>query len=73
MSVKIAPSILSADFAELGTGVEANHPEIAGRARIQGIPALVLYHRGREVARLAGARPAAQIADFVRQSLAGRG
>lgn len=26
MSVKIAPSILSADFAELGTGVEAIAP-----------------------------------------------
>lgn len=48
-----------------------DHPDIAGRARIQGIPALVLYHRGREVARLAGARPAAQIADFVRQNLRG--
>lgn len=46
-----------------------DHPDIAARARIQGIPALVLYHRGREVARLAGARPAAQISDFVRQNL----
>jgi len=63
----LAPAVR---FAKLNT---QDHPEIAGRARIQGIPALVLYHRGREVARLAGARPAAQIADFVRQSLAGRG
>ena len=54
-------------FAKLNT---QDHPEIAGRANIQGIPALVLYRRGREVARLAGARPAAQIADFVRQSVA---
>ncbi len=46
-----------------------DHPEIASRARIQGIPALVLYHKGREVARLAGARPAAEIASFVRQNL----
>ena len=44
---------------------EAN-PNIASRARIQGIPALVLYVKGREVARLTGARPAAQIAEFVR-------
>lgn len=44
-------------------------PEIASRARIQGIPALVLYHRGREIARLAGARPAADIAAFVRSKL----
>jgi len=41
-------------------------PNIASRARIQGIPALVLYVKGREVARLTGARPAAQIAEFVR-------
>ncbi|THD81468.1 thiol reductase thioredoxin [Aliigemmobacter aestuarii] len=44
-------------------------PDIAGRARIQGIPALVLYHRGREIARLAGARPAADIVAFVQQKL----
>ena len=43
-----------------------DHPEIAERARIQGIPALILYHKGREIARLAGARPAAEIAAFVR-------
>jgi len=42
-----------------------DHPDIAGRARIQGIPALVLYRKGREVARLAGARPAADILAFV--------
>lgn len=54
-------------FARLNT---QDFPQIAGRARIQGIPALVLYRRGREVARLAGARPAAQIAEFVQQSVA---
>jgi len=42
------------------------HPDVAQRAAIRGIPALILYHRGREVARLAGARPAAGIVDFVR-------
>ncbi|MEY4304378.1 MAG: thioredoxin TrxC [Pseudomonadota bacterium] len=42
-----------------------DHPDIAGRARIQGIPALVFYRKGREVARLAGARPAADILAFV--------
>lgn len=46
-----------------------DHPAIAARANIRGIPALVLYHRGREVARLAGARPAAEIQRFVRDSL----
>lgn len=44
-----------------------DHPEIAARAGIRGIPALILYRDGREVARLAGARPAAEIVDFLRQ------
>ena len=42
-----------------------DHPAISQRAGILGIPALILYHRGREVARLAGARPAADIVGFV--------
>lgn len=49
-------------FAKLDT--EA-HPAVSQRAGIRGIPALILYHRGREVARLAGARPAAEITAFV--------
>ena len=40
-------------------------PAISQRAGIRGIPALILYRRGREVARLAGARPAADIVGFV--------
>ena len=51
-----------ARLAKLNT---EDHPEIAGRARIQGIPALVLYRKGREIARLSGARPAADIVAFV--------
>ena len=54
-------------FAKLDT--EA-HPAVSQRAGIRGIPALILYHRGREVARLAGARPAAEIMGFVRQHVA---
>ena len=50
-----------------------DHPEVSSRARIQGIPALILYHKGREVARLAGARPAADIVAFVQGKLGGRG
>ncbi len=50
-------------FAKINT---QDFPDIAQRARIQGIPALILYHKGREVGRLAGARPAADIAAFVR-------
>jgi thioredoxin 2 len=44
-----------------------DHPQISARAGIRGIPALILYRGGREVARLAGARPAADIVAFVRQ------
>ena len=44
------------------------HPEISTRAGIRGIPALILYRNGREVARLAGARPATDIVAFVRQN-----
>lgn len=44
-----------------------DHPEVSARAGIRGIPALILYRNGREVARLAGARPAADIVAFARQ------
>lgn len=46
-----------------------DHPQVSSRARIRGIPALILYRNGRELARLAGARPAADITAFVRQHL----
>lgn len=55
-----------ARLAKLNT---EDHPAIASRAGIRGIPALILYRKGREVARLAGARPAAEIAAFVNNSL----
>lgn len=58
-----------ARLAKLNT---EDHPEIAGRARIQGIPALVLYRKGHEVARLAGARPAQDIVAFVQGHLTAR-
>jgi thioredoxin 2 len=48
-----------------------DHPEISSRAGIRGIPALILYRGGREVARLAGARPAADIIAFARQHVGG--
>ncbi len=43
-----------------------DHPQVSTRLGIRGIPALILYRNGREVARLAGARPAADIIAFVR-------
>ena len=48
-----------------------DHPQISSRAGIRGIPALILYRNGRELARLSGARPAADITAFVRQHLPG--
>lgn len=51
-----------ARLAKLNT---EDHPSVSQRAGIRGIPALILYHRGRELARLAGARPAAEIVEFV--------
>ena len=46
-----------------------DHPDAAQRHGIRGIPALILFDRGREVARLAGARPAAEIEAFVRSNI----
>ncbi len=56
-----------AQEARLGKLNTDQHQEISARAGIRGIPALILYRNGREVARLAGARPAADIVAFVRQ------
>lgn len=44
-------------------------PEAAARHRVQGIPLLILFEGGREVARLTGARPAGEIVRFVRERL----
>lgn len=47
-----------------------SHPDAAIRYDIRGIPAFILFHKGREVARLSGARPAAALEAFVREKLA---
>ena len=44
-----------------------DHPQVSARAGIRGIPALILYRNGREVGRLAGARPAIEIVAFASQ------
>jgi len=43
-------------------------PHLAQRFRISGIPTLVLFQAGREVARQSGAMPAAAIRQFIRQN-----
>ncbi|SDZ34154.1 thioredoxin [Jannaschia faecimaris] len=40
---------------------------VSQRLGIRGIPLLILYANGREVARLSGARPSDEIVDFVQQ------
>lgn len=44
-------------------------PDASTRYNIRGIPTLILFHKGREVARLAGARPARDIEHFVQEKL----
>ena len=53
-------------LAKINTEV---NPVATQRYRIQGIPAFILFRKGREVARAAGARPAADLAAFVRSKL----
>jgi thioredoxin 2 len=43
--------------------------ELGVRYRIRSIPTLTVFDGGREVARLAGARPASEIEQFVRDSI----
>ncbi|MGB3147500.1 MAG: thioredoxin domain-containing protein [Paracoccaceae bacterium] len=48
-------------FAKINT---EDFPVVSQRMGIRGIPLLILWHKGREVARLPGARPAAEIERF---------
>ena len=50
-------------FAKINTD---DHPSLSPRLGIRGIPLLILWQKGREVARLPGLRPAAEIEAFVR-------
>jgi thioredoxin 2 len=54
-------------FAKIDT---EEHPQASQRFGIRGIPLLILFHRGRELARLTGARPASEIERFVREHVA---
>lgn len=44
-------------------------PELGEQFGIRSIPTMAVFSGGREVARTAGARPAADILGFVRQAL----
>ena len=43
--------------------------ELAARFRIQGIPTMILFHRGKEIARQSGAMNASGIEGWVQQAL----
>lgn len=58
-----------ARFAKINT---EDYPAVSQQLGIRGIPLLILWHKGREVARLSGARPAGDIEAFVRQSITAR-
>ena len=55
-------------FAKLDT---EQHQSVGSRFQIRGIPLIILFEKGKEVARHAGAINADQIAGWVRQSLKG--
>jgi thioredoxin 2 len=43
--------------------------EVAGRLRIQGIPAFILFRNGQEVARTSGSQSAGQLLGWARAAL----
>jgi thioredoxin 2 len=47
-----------------------NEQAVAARLGIRGIPTMILFHQGREVARTSGAMSAPQIVRWVRDQLA---
>lgn len=51
-------------FAKLNTEAQQ---QIAARWRIQSIPTLILFKRGKEVARLSGAQPLGQLKTWLKQ------
>jgi thioredoxin 2 len=63
-AAQLAPDVR---FAKIDTQA---HPDAAQRHRIQGIPAFILFHKGREIARAAGSRPAADLVAFVKSKVA---
>lgn len=59
-----------ARFAKIDT---EQHPEMSQKLGIRGIPLLILYSGGREIARLPGARPAAHIEAFISENVSSAG
>lgn len=59
-ALSVAPN---ARFAKINT---EDHPNVSRKFGIRGIPALILFQGGKEIARQAGAVPAPAIEQFVR-------
>jgi thioredoxin 2 len=71
----VAPELMKVAASHAGEFIVAKVdtealPDVAGPAGIRSIPTMAVFHGGREIARTAGARPAAQIVSFVEQALA---
>ena len=71
----VAPELVKVAAANAGrfAVVKVNTdalPELGERYRIRSIPTMAVFAGGKEVARTTGARPAAQIEEFVRQAAA---
>jgi thioredoxin 2 len=69
----VAPEIAKVAAAQSGRMivVKVNTdavPELGARYGIDSIPTMAVFHRGKEVARTTGARPAADIEAFVRSA-----
>jgi thioredoxin 2 len=45
-------------------------PELQGRYRIRGIPTMILFRDGTQIAQDSGARPAAAVREFMRTAVA---
>ena len=70
----VAPEVAKAAREGAGRWVTAKLnteelPAAAQRLRVSAIPLFVLFHRGREVARHAGAMPAAEIRQLIENAL----
>jgi thioredoxin 2 len=64
--IKKVASHLAGRALVLKVDTDANQ-ELAGRFQVQSIPTIAVFHKGREVNRAAGARPAAAIESMVPQ------
>lgn len=62
-----AAGLLKGRFRLVKIDTERN-PDAARRWNIRGIPALILFARGREMARLSGVRPAQAVAEFAQEA-----